>query len=146
VGVEGPDDRPFAAADARRLFPGGSPITQELRLARLHACPRVVATVAGRVAGVATCRQIDREMHVFDFAVRCPSRRVAASGGVTLRTLIHAMLDVIELASMAGACDCILVYPARVPCRTFERQGYSVVDRGDAGRCWKKRLSVAESS
>jgi hypothetical protein len=146
VRVEGPDDRSLSATDARSLFPEGSPTARALRLHRLQTCPRVVATIGGRVVGLATCRQVDREMRVLDFAVRLPSRRVAGDGGVAMLGVFHALLDVIELASTAGGCDRVLVYPPRVPCRTLERRGYVVVDEGDARPGWKKWLWPAYSS
>ena len=145
VRVEGPDDGLLHATDAEKLFPGASTISCALRRRRLEVCPRVVATAGGRTVALATCQQVDREMRVVDFAISLPVRRVAGDDGVTMLEVFHAMLDVIEVASIAGGCDHILLYPPRVPGRTLERRGYVAVDEGDAGVCWGRCLWVGHS-
>lgn len=141
VRVEGPDDRTIHAADARRLFPDGTSSEHDLRLGRLLACPRVVVTANGRVVALATCRQVDRELQVLDFAINLPSQRAARNDRVTMLRVFHAVLDVIELASAAGGCDRILVHPPHVPARTLERRGYVAVGEGGAGCGWRKSLA-----
>ena len=134
--VEGPDVRGLADADARRLFPGGT--LTGVRLNRLHNWPRVVVRVDDILAGVATYTQTPFEMQIPDFAIDLPSALGPARYGLAKRVLA-ALFDAIEVASLAGGCQRIVVIPS-AGTADLERRGYVVVREGCAGAWMEKSL------
>jgi len=134
--VEGADVRNLTDAEVRRLFPGGT--LTGARLNRLRNWPRVVVRVDGALAGVATYTQTPFEMQIPDFAVSIPSAVRADRYGLTKRVL-DALLDAIEVASLAGGCHRIVLIPS-AGSADLERRGYMVVREGCAGAWMEKSL------
>ena len=134
--VEGSDVRGLTDADVRRLFPGST--LTGVRLNRLRNWPRVVVRVDDTLAGVATYTQTPFEMQIPDFAVSIPSTMGANRYGLTKRVL-DALLDAIEVASLAGGCHRIVLIPS-AGATDLERHGYMVVREGCAGSWMEKSL------
>ena len=132
--VEGPDVRGLTDAEVRRLFSGTG-----ARLNRLRNWPRVVVRVDDALAGVATYTQTPFEMHIPDFAVRVPSAVGADRSGLAQRVL-DALLNAIEVASLAGGCHRIVVIPS-TGAADLERHGYLVVREGCAGAWMEKSVA-----
>ena len=136
VVVEGSDASGLTDADIRRLFPGTT--LTGVRLNRLRNWPRVVVRVDDKAAGFATYTQTPFEMQIPDFAVSIPSAVGADRGGLTKRVL-DALLDAIEVASLAGGCHRVVLIPS-AGAADLERRGYVVVREGCAGAWMEKSL------
>jgi hypothetical protein len=136
VVVDGSDARGLTDADIRRLFPGAT--LTGVRLNRLRNWPRVVVRVDDKAAGVATYTQTPFELQIPDFAVSIPSAVGADRGGLTKRVL-DALLNAIEVASLAGGCHRIVLIPS-AGAGDLERRGYMVVREGCAGAWMEKSL------
>ena len=136
--VEGPDGRGVLDADLRRLFPGGT--LTGLRQERLRNWPRVVVRVDDVPAGLATYTQTPFEMQIPDFSVDIPSG-VGSDRSRLAQRVLSALLDAIELASMAGGCRRIVLIPSRGAAADFERRGYVGISEGCAGAWMEKSLA-----
>ena len=136
VVVEGSDARGLTDADIRRLFPGTA--LTGVRLNRLRNWPRVVVRVDDKAAGVATYTQTPFELQIPDFAVSIPSAVGADRGGLTKR-VFDALLDAIEVASLAAGCHRIVLIPS-AGAADLERRGYVIVREGCAGAWMEKAL------
>jgi hypothetical protein len=134
VRIDGPDDL-LTHADLRRLFPG-STLTGP-RLDRLRSGPRVIVSLGGEVVAVATCRKTDGEMRVPDVAIDVPP-------GVTdrwsPREVFNALLDGIELSTIAAGCRRIIVNPPATSLAFVERRGYRRVNERCAGGWIEKTI------
>lgn len=140
VRVTGPDCDVLSDADLRRLFAGGS--LTERRLNRLREWPRVTITFDGRVVGVASCQKTDGEMLVPDLGIDVPAptygpRAVRCSD----RDIMNALLDAIELASVAGGCRRVVISPPRISLAFLERRGYRGINERCAGGWIEKTLA-----
>jgi hypothetical protein len=131
IRVTGPDCDPLPDVDLRRLFPG-STLTQA-RLDRLREWPRVAVLCGDRLAAVATCKKADLELRVPDIGLdqACPCSH---------REVVHALLDALELAGIAGACRRLVLMPPRGFPDTLERRGYVTIAERCAGGWLEKRL------
>lgn len=138
VTVEGPEARHLPDVDLRRLFPGST--LTEVRLNRLRNWPRFVVRLDDVLLGVATYTQIDGETHIPEVAVDIPPRLKKLDPAIGRRVL-HALLDGIELASMAGACRRIVVIPPRDAVVALERHGYTGYREGCGGAWMEKSLA-----
>lgn len=134
VRVDGPDDR-LTAADLRRLFPGSS--LTDVKLDRLKSGPRVLVTLGDVIVGVATCRKSDGEMRVPDVAIDVPAAVGARSSP---RDVLNALLDGIELSSIAAGCRRIVLNPPAGSLSFAERRGYRRVSERCAGGWIEKSL------
>lgn len=134
--VEGPDVRGLTDADVRRLFPGST--LTGVRLNRLRNWPRVVVLVNDTLAGVATYTQTPFEMQIPDFAVSIPLA-VGADRHELATRVLDALLDAIEVASLAGGCHRIVLTPSTAV-GDLERHGYVVVTEGCASAWMEKSL------
>ena len=128
---------PKDLADVRRLFPGSSP--SGVRLNRLRNWPRVVVRVDDTVAAVATYTQTSFETQIPDFAIGIPSA-VGSERSRLAERVLDALLDAIELASLAGECQRIVLIPSVASVDDMERRGYAVVEDGCAGSWMEKSL------
>lgn len=135
--VEGPDARGLTDADVRRLFPGNSP--SGVRLNRLRNWPRVVVRVDDTVAAVATYTQTPVETQIPDFAIGIPSA-VGPERSRLAERVLDALLDAVEVASVAGGCQRIVLIPSVASVDDMERRGYAVVRDGYAGSWMEKSL------
>lgn len=135
--VEGPDVRGLADADVRRLFPG-STLTGE-RLNRLRNWPRVVVRVDDTPVGVATYTQTAFETQIPDFAVTIPPA-VGSERSRLAQRVLDALLDAIELASLAGGCHRVVLIPS-IAAAHLERRGYVAIREGCAGAWMEKSLA-----
>ncbi len=136
--VEGPDTGGLTDVDLRRLFPGSTLVSG--RLDRLRHWPRIVVRLDQLPVGVATYTQVEGETRVPDFALDVPSGIRADRTGLERRVL-YALLDAIEVASMAGACRRIALIPPRVAAANLERRGYVGIREGCAGAWMEKSLA-----
>jgi hypothetical protein len=134
VRIDGPDDL-LTHADLRRLFPG-SMLTGP-RLDRLRSGPRVIVSVAGEVLAVATCRKTDGEMRVPDVAIDVSSMM---AGRWSQRDVLNALLDGIELSTIAAGCRRIIVNPPATSLAFVERRGYRRVNERCAGGWIEKTI------
>jgi hypothetical protein len=135
VRIDGPDDL-LTHADLRRLFPG-SMLTAP-RLDRLRRGPRVIVSLDGEVVAVASCRRADGEMRVPDVAIHVPeglARRWSP------RDVLNALLDGIELSSVAAGCRRIILNPPPTSIAFVERRGYQRVNERCAGGWIEKTLA-----
>jgi hypothetical protein len=132
VRIDGPDDL-LTHADLRRLFPG-STLTGP-RLDRLRSGPRVIVSLGGEVVAVATCRKTDSEMRVPDVAIDVP-----AGGRWSAREVLNALLDGIELSTIAAGCRRIIVNPPSTSLAFVERRGYRRVNERCAGGWIEKTI------
>lgn len=133
--VEGADVRGLSDLDIRRLFPVR---TAGDRLNRLRNWPRIVIRIEDVPVGVATYTQTPIEMHVPDFAVDIPPF-IDADRGHARRQVIEALLEAIEIASLAGGCRRIVIIPSERP-EDFSRRGYLSVSEGCGGSWMEKCL------
>jgi hypothetical protein len=133
--VEGPDVRGLTDADIRRLFPGG---TTGARLNRLHNWPRVVVRVDDVPVGVATYTQTPLETQVPDFSVEIPPS-LDAEDPHLMPLVLDALLDAIEIASLAGGCRRVVLIPLGGPA-DLARRGYMCVNEGCGGSWMEKSL------
>ena len=138
VMVEGPEARHLSDADLRRLFPGST--LTDVRLNRLRNWPRFVVRLDEVLLGVATYTQFDGETHIPEVAVDVPARLKRLHPAIDRRVLF-ALLDAIELASMAGACRRIVVIPPQQAVAVLERHGYIGYREGCAGAWMEKSLT-----
>lgn len=111
-----------------------------VRLDRLRHWPRVVARLDHVPVGMATYTQVDGETRIPDFALDIPSG-IRVDGPGLERRVLYALLDAIELASMAGACRRIALIPPRVAAANLERRGYVGIREGCAGAWMEKSLA-----
>jgi hypothetical protein len=137
VTIEGPDCPRLSDADLRRLFPGST--LTGVRLNRLRNWPRLVVRLAGVPVALATYTQTDGETQIPDFAVDLPPR-LNAMDGMLRRRALYALLDAIELASLAGACRRIVLIPGTDAIAVLERRGYRAFNEGCAGAWLEKSL------
>jgi hypothetical protein len=131
VRVTGPDSEPLSDAELRRLFPG-SALTQS-RLERLRDWPRVSVHCGERLAAVATCHKTDAELRVPDIGL---DRQCACS----LQGVVHALLDALELAGLAGGCRRLVLMPPREFPAGLDRRGYVTIAERCAGGWLEKTL------
>ena len=133
--VEGPEARSLMDADIRRLFPGR---TTGERLNRLRNWPRLVVRGDDVPVGIATYTQTPIETHVPDFSVEIPHalqmvhRRLA-------RQVLDALIDAIEIASLAGGCRRVVLIPTG-GAGDLTRRGYGCVSEGCGGSWMEKSL------
>ena len=134
VRIDGPDG-PLPDADLRRLFPG-SRLTG-VRLDRIRACPRVIVSMGDAIVAVATCVKSEREMRVPDVGIDadCPGARCPR------RDVLHALLDGIELSSLAAGCGRVVISPPDTSMASLERRGYVRVNERCAGGWIEKTLT-----
>lgn len=135
--VEGPDVRGLSDADVRRLFPGRT--LTGVRLNRLRNWPRVVVRVDDIPVGLATYTQTPFEMQIPDFAVSVPTA-VSSERARLAERVLDALLDAVELASLAGGCHRIVLIPS-VDGADLERRGYVVIREGCAGAWMEKSVA-----
>ena len=133
--VEGPEVCGLNDADIRRLFPGP---TSGNRLNRLRNWPRVVIRVDGVPVAVATYTQTPIETHVPDFAVEIPAANDYEHGSLR-RQVVDALLDAIEIASLAGGSRRIVIVPSG-GINDLLRHGYISVSEGCGGSWMEKGL------
>jgi hypothetical protein len=133
--VEGPEVRGLTDADIRRLFPGRA--TAE-RLNRLHNWPRIVVRIDEIPVAVATYTQTPIETQVPEFAVEIPPSIELTHPDVR-RQVMAALIDAIEIASLAGGCRRIVIVPAG-PIKDLLRHGYVTVTEGCGGSWLEKSL------
>jgi hypothetical protein len=138
VTIEGPDCPRLSDADLRRLFPGST--LTGVRLNRLRNWPRLVVRHENVPIALATYTQIDGETQIPDFAIDLPAR-LKSSDGTLRRRARYALLDAIELASIAGACRRIVLIPTTDAIAVLERRGYAAVNEGCAGAWLEKSLA-----
>ena len=138
VMVEGPEAIHLSDIDLRRLFAGSA--LSDVRLNRLRNWPRFVVRLDDVPVGVATYTQLDGETQIPDFAVEVPARLKKANTAISRRA-VYALLDAIELASIAGACRRIVVVPPREAIAALERRGYIGYREGCAGS-WMEKVLV----
>jgi hypothetical protein len=138
VTIEGPDCPRLSDADLRRLFPGST--LTGVRLNRLRNWPRLVVRHENVPIALATYTQIDGETQIPDFAIDLPAR-LKSSDGTLRRRALYALLDAIELASIAGACRRIVLIPTTDTIAVLERRGYAAVNEGCAGAWLEKSLA-----
>lgn len=132
VRVTGPDSELLLDVDMRRLFPGGA-LTQA-RLDRLRDWPRVSVHCGERLAAVATCHKTDAELRVPDIGL---DRDCACS----LQGVVHALLDALELAGLAGGCRRLVLMPPREFPAALDRRGYVTISERCAGGWLEKPLT-----
>jgi hypothetical protein len=135
--VEGPDVGGLSDTDVRRLFPGTT--LTGARLNRLRNWPRVVVRIDDVPVGLATYTQTPFEMQIPDFAVSIPTV-VRSERARLAERVLDALLDAIELASLAGGCNRIVLIPS-VGGADLERRGYVVVREGCAGAWMEKSVA-----
>jgi hypothetical protein len=133
--VEGPDVRGLTDADIRRLFPGR---TTGERLNRLRNWPRVVVRVDDVPVGVATYTQTPIETQVPDFSVEIPPALDVEHPHLVPQVL-DALLDAIEIASLAGGCRRVVLIPMG-GAADLTRRGYACVNEGCGGSWMEKSL------
>jgi hypothetical protein len=134
VRIDGPDDL-LTHADLRRLFPGS--LLTGPRLDRLRSGPRVIVSLGGEVVAVATCRRTDGEMRVPDVAIDVPA---GVPGRWSQRDVLNALLDGIELSTVAAGCRRIVVNPPATSLAFVERRGYRRVNERCAGGWIEKTI------
>jgi len=133
--VEGPDVRGLTDAEIRRLFPAG---TTGARLNRLRNWPRVVVRVDDMPVGIATYTQTPMETQVPDFSVEIPPSLDVEHPDLAPQVL-DALLDAIEIASLAGGCRRVVLIPLGGPAE-LARRGYVCVNEGCGGSWMEKSL------
>jgi hypothetical protein len=133
--VEGPEVRGVTDADIRRLFPGRA--TGD-RLNRLRNWPRVVIRIDDVPVGVATYTQTPIETQVPDFAIDIPPALDLEHGRVRPQ-VVTALLEAIEIASLAAGCRRIVIIPTG-GLGDFSRRGYLSVSEGCGGSWLEKSL------
>jgi len=133
--VEGPDVRGLTDAEIRRLFPDGA---SGARLNRLRNWPRVVVRVDDLPVGVATYTQTPLETQVPDFSVEVPPSLDVEHPDLVPQVL-DALLEAIEIASLAGGCRRVVLIPLRGPA-DLARRGYVCVNEGCGGSWMEKSL------
>lgn len=124
ISVLGPHCAPVSEADLRRLFTG-SALTEQ-RLNRLREWPRMLVACGDRVVAAATCQRIEDELLVPDIGI-------CAECGCSERQIIHALLDALETACLAGGSRRIVLSPPRTSLGFMERRGYKTVKASCAG-------------
>jgi hypothetical protein len=67
--------------------------------------------------------------------------RLKSTDGALRRRALYALLDAIELASVAGACRRIVLIPGTDAIAVLERRGYAAVNEGCAGAWMEKALA-----
>jgi hypothetical protein len=134
VRIDGPDDL-LTDADLRRLFPGSS--LTEVRVDRLRSGPRVTVTLDDQVVAVATCRKSDREMRVPDVSIDLPR---GAQGRWSHRDVLNALLDGVELSSVAAGCRRIVLNLPASSLPLLARRGYAPVNASCAGGWIEKSI------
>jgi hypothetical protein len=137
VMVEGPEGSHLTDADLRRLFPG-SALTDE-RLNRLSNWPRLVVRVDDVPVALATYTQHEGETQIPDFALDVPAR--ANADGSLRRRALEALIDAVQVASLAGACRRIVLIPPPDAVSMLERRGFSAINEGCAGAWMEKSLT-----
>lgn len=138
VMVEGPESRRLTDGDLRRLFPGSA--LTGVRLNRLRNWPRLVVRLDDVPVALATYTQLDGQTQIPDFALDVPPRADAGDGTLRRRAL-DALLDAVQLASLAGACRRIVLIPPREAVTMLERRGFSTISEGCAGAWMEKSLT-----
>ena len=142
IRVCGADGEALSEADLRRLFAGGS--LTAARLDRLRAWPRVMVTCGTRIVGVATCLKVDAELRVPDVGLDTSETERPLAGGAGIecgvREILNALLDAVELTSLAGGCTRIVLSPPKVSLFFLERRGYRRVDERCAGGWIEKQV------
>lgn len=138
VMVEGPEGQRLTDGDLRRLFPGSA--LTGVRLNRLRNWPRLVVRLDDVPVALATYTQLDGQTQIPDFALDVPPR-VDAEDGTLRRRALDALLDAIQLASLAGACRRIVLIPPREAVAMLERRGFSTINEGCAGAWMEKSLT-----
>lgn len=132
IRVTGPDCDPLAASDMRRLFPGS--MLTEGRLDRLRDWSRVTVHCGEQIVAVATCHKSDLELRVPDIGLD-------RTCGCNAREVVHALLDALELAGVAGGCRRLVLMPPREIPGALDRRGYVTIAERCAGGWLEKRLT-----
>ena len=136
VMVEGPEGKRLPDADLRRLFPGSA--LTGVRLNRLCNWPRLVVRLDDVPVALATYTQHDGETQIPDCALDVPAR--ANADGTLRRRALDALIDAIQLASLAGACRRIVLIPPPDAVSMLERRGFTAINEGCAGAWMEKSL------
>jgi hypothetical protein len=116
----------------RRLFPGS--MLTEARLDRLRDWSRVTVHCGDRIVAVATCHKSDVELRVPDIGLD-------RTCGCNIHEVVHALLDALELAGIAGGCRRLVLMPPREVPGTLDRRGYVTIAERCAGGWLEKRLT-----
>lgn len=129
VQVVGTDAEPMPAAEIARLFPYVPPFSP--RFDRLARSSRVVVTCDGRIVGLAVYVRAESELRV-------PELALAASADCAAHAVLHALLDALEAACLAGGCRRIVLTPPAMAHAALRRRGYDLISEGCAGTWMEK--------
>lgn len=133
--VEGPEVSGLTDADISRLFPGQN---SGERLNRLRNWPRIVVRTDDVPVAVATYTQTPIETQVPEFSVAIPPA-IESNHPDLRRQVMAALIDAIEIASLAGGCRRIVIVPTgRI--KDLLRHGYVAVSEGCGGSWLEKSL------
>jgi hypothetical protein len=125
------DCQPIADADLRRLFPG-SALTDQ-RLDRIREWPRVLVALGPTIVGAATCQRIHDEL-------LAPDVGVCATCSCSAHDVLHALLDALETACLAGGSHRVVLSPPPASLSLLDRRGYRTVKASCAGSWVEKTL------
>ena len=129
VRVFGADAQPMPSSEIARLFPHVPPFSP--RFDRLARSSRVVVTCDARIVGLAVYLRADAELRV-------PELALAAPGECARRDVLHALLDALEAACLAGGCRRIVLTPPATAHAMLRRRGYDLISEGCAGTWMEK--------
>lgn len=132
IRVNSPDSEPLGSADLWRLFPGAA--LTEARLDRLCQWPRISVCCGARIVAVATCQKTDTEMRAADIGFD-------QSCGCSLRAILDALVDALELAGLAGGCRRLVLLPPSRAVPYLERRGFTTISERCAG-AWLEKILV----
>ena len=132
IRVTGPDCDPLPAGDMRRLFPGS--MLTEARLDRLQTWSRVTVHCGDQIVAVATCNKNELELRVPDIGLD-------RTCGCSTPDVIHALLDALELAGIAGGCRRLVLMPPKEVAAPLDRWGYVTIAERCAGGWLEKPLA-----
>lgn len=132
IRVSGPDCDPLPDADMRRLFPGS--MLTEARLDRLQNWSRVTVHCGDQIVAVATCNKSDLELRVPDIGLD-------KACGCSTHEVMHALLDALEVAGVAGGCRRLVLMPPRESSTPLGRRGYQTIAERCAGGWLEKPLT-----
>jgi hypothetical protein len=129
VRVFGADAQPMPSSEIARLFPRVPPFSP--RFDRLARASRVVVTCDGKIVGLAVYVRAESELRV-------PELALAASAGCAAQAVLHALLDALEAARLAGGCRRIVLTPPATAHAALRRRGYDLISEGCAGTWMEK--------
>jgi hypothetical protein len=134
VRVLGPDCAPLSASDLRRLFRGHR--LTPARRSRLAQSGRIVAACGNRTVGVAAYDRADGELRVHEFGVDTTSTLC------TEEQVVHALLDALEVACLAGGGRRLVLLPrAAIASSLLRRRGFVTIAEGCAGSWFEKTFA-----